>query len=314
VDRPLISLVTPTFNRRDLLEWTLRSVRGQSYPNLEHIVVDGGSTDGTLAMLARFEKTYPLRWLSEPDTGMYNAINKGMRLAKGSLLAYLNSDDLYFPWTVETVIAAFGRHPDADFVVGDALKVDDATGRQEVYWTRPFDLDYIKRVGFLVQPTVFMRREAFDAVGPFDESIRYVADCDFWMRAGAAHRFFKVNEFLAIERNHASTVRESEGNLVWDELNAVRSRYVRLNGSVHERMIRSHRLRDRLLRRLYWSAFLLRASLPARIPVGPWRHFIQSGQTGINRRRLLLSLVPRVGPRLAGRVQGPSRHWLEPSS
>ena len=95
--RPLFSIVTPTLNRRELLEWTLRSIRGQSYPDLEHVVVDGGSTDGTLALLAEFEGTYPLRWISEPDGGMYNAINKGLRMASGDILAYLNSDDLYFP-------------------------------------------------------------------------------------------------------------------------------------------------------------------------------------------------------------------------
>ena len=116
---PLVSIVTPSLNRADLIESTLRSVRSQSYPHVEHIVVDGGSTDGTLAVLRRYEGTYGLRWISEPDHGMYSAINKGLAMARGQVLAYLNSDDLYFPWTVETVVAAFRSHPEADLVHGD---------------------------------------------------------------------------------------------------------------------------------------------------------------------------------------------------
>jgi glycosyltransferase involved in cell wall biosynthesis len=312
VHRPLFSIVTPTLNRRELLEWTLRSIRGQSYPDLEHVVVDGGSTDGTLALLAEFEGTYPLRWISEPDGGMYNAINKGLRMASGDILAYLNSDDLYFPWTVETVVDAFGTHPDADFVVGDALKIDDATGRQDFYWTIPFNLDHIRRVGFLAQPTVFMRRAAFESEGPFDESLRYVADCEYWMRAGVRHRFLKVNEFLAVERNHSSTLRESRGQAVWAELDAVRSRFVRLGGPQHERRERWHGLRSRLWHRLYWSAFLFQASVPARFRRGPWTRFLGSGQTSVQRGRLLVRSIPRLGPRLVGRVLEPSRYWLEP--
>ena len=82
--------------------------------------------------------------LSEPDRTMYNAVNKGMRLATGDTFCYLNSDDLYFPCTLETMVEAFHRHPDADFVVGDPLKIEDATGRQNVYRTIPFDLDPIR--------------------------------------------------------------------------------------------------------------------------------------------------------------------------
>src|SRR5690349_9655830 len=104
---PLVSIVTPSLNRVDLIESTLRSVRSQSYPNVEHIVVDGGSTDGTLEVLRRYEGTYGLRWMSEPDQGMYDAINKGLAMARGEILAYLNTDDLYLPWTIDTVVSTF---------------------------------------------------------------------------------------------------------------------------------------------------------------------------------------------------------------
>ena len=122
----LVSIVTPTLNRRRLLEATLESVRGQSYPNIEHIVVDGGSTDGTIELLRSFGSTYNLKWISESDDGMYAAINKGLRLASGTILAYLNSDDTYLPWTIETVAREFERHRSGGFVFGDAINVSDS--------------------------------------------------------------------------------------------------------------------------------------------------------------------------------------------
>jgi hypothetical protein len=233
-------------------------------------------------------------------------------MASGNILAYLNSDDLYFPWTVDTVVEAFGRHPEADFVVGDALKIDDVTGRQDLYWTIPFNHDHIRRVGLLAQPTVFMRRSAYEAEGPFDESLRYVADCEYWMRAGARRRFLKVSEVLAVERNHSSTLRESQGQDVWTELAAVRARFVRLTGPRHKQLLRWHWLRNRLWYRLYGFAFLFQASVPARIRRGPWKRFLGSGQTDVHRRQLLLRAIPLLGPRVAGRILESGRYWLEP--
>lgn len=141
-DTPLVSVVTPTLNRRELLAETVASVSAQSYPHLEHIVVDGGSTDGTVEMLASMAG---IRWLSEPDGGMYEAVNKGLRLAIGD--TYLNSDDQYLPWTVETVVEAFARYPDADFIYGDALNIN-ATGRLKLNLQPPFSADYVRRYGF----------------------------------------------------------------------------------------------------------------------------------------------------------------------
>ena len=140
---------------------------------------------------------------------MYHAINKGLAMASGDILAYLNSDDLYFPWTVQTVVDAFARHPEADFVFGEALAIDEESGATQPYWMAPFDLDFVRREGFLPQPAVFWRRSAYESVGPFDTRYDYVADCAYWMRAGKDHKFHKVFEFLAIERNHAGTLRES---------------------------------------------------------------------------------------------------------
>lgn len=310
--KPLVSIVTPTLNRRALLEWTVRSVRRQTYDHFEHIVVDGGSDDGTLEMLKSNEQTYPLRWVSEPDGGMYPAINKGLRLARGEILAYLNSDDLYFPWTLETVVRAFQAHPAADFVFGDVLNVDDATGTTEFYWMPPFHLDFIRRDGFLAQPGVFWRRRTFEAEGAFDETLRYVADCDYWMRAGGRREFRKVNEFVAIERDHHQTLRASAERALNAELRDVRSRYVSLEGRRHEILLRRYQLRKRMWARVYWSIYLLESLLPRVLRRGPWSRFLNEGRTQISRTDALVMLIPRVGRRFWARAVHPSRYWLEP--
>jgi glycosyltransferase involved in cell wall biosynthesis len=309
---PLVSIVTPTYQRADLLRHTMASVRRQTYPHIEHIVVDGASTDETLDVLRSAEGTYPLRWASEPDEGMYQAINKGLSMAKGEILAYLNSDDLYFPWTVKTVVDAFLRHPAAGFVYGDALAINDEDGRTDLYLMLPYDLDFIRRVGFLAQPAVFWRRSTFEDVGPFDERLRFVADCDYWMRAGARHRFVKVNEFLAIERNHGATLREVQGSKLWPELTEARSRYVRMVGRAHNRKVLRHDIRSRLYYRAYWALFLLQASLPRRLRLSAWHRLLDTGQLEVHRVRLLLRMTPRLGRRLEGTVLGASRYWLEP--
>jgi glycosyltransferase involved in cell wall biosynthesis len=309
---PLVSIITPTFNRAHLLEFTIRSIARQTYANFEHIVVDGASTDDTLEILERHRGTYPLRWISEPDGGMYAAINKGLRQARGSILAYLNSDDLYFPWTLETVVEAFSRHSEADVIFGDALTIVDATGQQRISWGWPFDLDFVQRVGFLVQPTVFWRNAVVEMEGPFDESLRYVADCDFWMRVGANHQFMKIHEFLAVERDHGETLRSTGRDALLAELRDVRSRYVRLDGPEHRRATMKHGLRIRLLYRVYWLRLTLSAHLPSRLRGTAWRRMLATGSISIDVRRVATLLFPRRGASFGWSLLRPSRYWLEP--
>jgi len=308
---PLVSIVTPTLNRVDLLEHTIKSVRNQSYGNLEHIVMDGGSTDRTLDALRRHEAAYNLQWTSLADLGMYHAINAGFRKASGEILAYLNSDDLYFPWTVETVVRNFQAHPKADFVFGDAIAIDDETGRHALNFQPPFDLDYVRRWGFLCQPTVFWRRSVFEQEGGFDESLQFVADCDYWMRLGARRQFHKINEFLAVERNHATTLREARAEVLWDELASVRSRYVLLHGPSHRLRVAGHRVRAVVWARAYWIRFAMQSLLARRSSCGPWSRLLNSGHPLIRWHLLPLRLIPGISNRRP-RVVQPSRHWLEP--
>lgn len=322
---PLFSIVTPTMNRMGLLEQTVASLRAQTFQDFEHIIVDGGSTDGTLDFLRGLEGSHPLRWISEPDEGMFQAINKGLRMARGELVAYLNSDDLYFPWTLDVMAQTFRARPSADFVYGDALNIDDETGVTRIYWMPPFDLDYVRRFRCLLQPVVFWRRAVHDRIGYFDEKAPLVADCEFWMRAGAGFRFVKINEFVAIERDHAGTLRETAARAAGsssargsDEglrsvLDNVRSRYIDLRGERHRRSLRRHLLRARVWTKLYGLGLALQSFIPSRIRRGPWSRLLATGEPRIARIPFFLMHLPRMGPRFAHRAIRASRYWLEPA-
>lgn len=186
-EAPLVSIVTPSLNQGAFIEETIRSVAEQDHPRLEHIVVDGGSSDETIRILERYRPR--LRYVSEPDAGQAAAINKGFRSSKGEILAWLNSDDVYEPGAVSAAVAFLGERPDLMLVYGDATLVD-AQGRVigPCANVEPFDLDrLVHHLDFIVQPAAFFRREAFEAVGGLDESLHWSMDYDLWLKI--ARRF-----------------------------------------------------------------------------------------------------------------------------
>jgi glycosyltransferase involved in cell wall biosynthesis len=300
VSRPLVSIVTPTLNQGRFIEQTIRSIKNQTYGNVEHIVVDGGSTDGTLDILRRYDGTYNLHWLSEPDRGMYDAINKGMRLATGDVLAYLNSDDLYFPWTLEVVVDQFERHPDADLVCGDTVRLDSVTRSEYLLFQPPPFADYVRRSGFLAQPAVFWRNGVRADIGDFDDSLRYVADCDFWMRAVASHHLIRIDEFLAVDRIQGAAHRSANANKVLVETAAVRERYVRLGGLAHHARRLRNRLWGGLWRRILWVRLLSRRRRD--LAEGPWARWLALPGLRISLAQALLAQLPLAGERFALRA------------
>ena len=161
----LVSVVMPTLNQARFLERALESVHAQTYHPIEHVVIDGGSTDGTVEILRRAAAAGRLSYVSEDDRGMYDAINKGLARTTGEILAYLNSDDAWFPWAVETVVAAFEAHPDADLVYGDGIKVDEASGSHRLRILPPFHRISVANYESLCQPAVFWRRELYERMG-----------------------------------------------------------------------------------------------------------------------------------------------------
>ncbi len=181
--RASVSVVTPCLNPGARLERCLASVAGQGYPGLEHLVVDGGSSDGTVA---RLELAEGVRWLSERDGGQVEAINKGFRLATGSLLTWLNADDVLLPGTVRRAVEAFEREPRLGFVYGDCRIVEG--GGELLTWRAPrrLTLRSLEAGSSIPQPGAFVARWALERVGLLDESFELAMDVELWLRLLAA--------------------------------------------------------------------------------------------------------------------------------
>jgi glycosyltransferase involved in cell wall biosynthesis len=161
------------------IEDTILSVKDQTYKNIEHIVIDGGSTDNTLDILKK--NTSSILWISEPDQGQTNAINKGIKLSRGEIIAYLNSDDLYLPDTIRIVTDFFIAHPEIDMIYGNIEHIDKE-GRF-IQSVRPGKIileNYLTGEVYLPQPSVFFRKRIVKKIGYFDESLHLAMDMDYW--------------------------------------------------------------------------------------------------------------------------------------
>ena len=199
---PLVSIVTPSLNQARFVEETLLSVKNQTYPHIEHIVIDGGSTDGSVDIIKKYDKwlTY---WVSEPDKGQSDAINKGWTIARGGILAYLNSDDMYTPAAVETAVHYLVAHPDISMVYGDGDFINESGEVSEHCKAQDLDLKRLLcSYDHVPQPTVFFRREVLDAVGYLDEDLHLAMDLDYWIRISSRFRAGRVRETLAIMHLH----------------------------------------------------------------------------------------------------------------
>lgn len=215
-DRPLVSIITPSLNQGRFIEETILSIKNQDYPRLEHIVIDGGSSDGTLDILRRHDH---LAWMSEPDRGQADAVNKGIRLAKGEIFGWLNSDDTYATGAVSTAVNYFLRHPDVDMVYGDCHVVDETGAVLEVRQSRRYSFRglLISEVA-IPQPTVFFCRRVVDQVGMLDPSLELAMDFNFWIRAGRKCRIEYVPGVVARFRSYATTKSEARAQDVLQEV------------------------------------------------------------------------------------------------
>lgn len=181
---PRISIVTPSFNQARFLERTLRSVLDQGYPDLEYVVIDGGSTDGSVDIIRKYEDRLAY-WVSEPDGGHADALNKGFARTTGEIMGWINSDDILFPWTLEALPVLFGTAPDVEWVNGVAAVLPE--DREFPYQTRKyyinrFDL-WMGRFRWIQQESTFWRRSLWErAGGHLDTSVRLACDFELWAR------------------------------------------------------------------------------------------------------------------------------------
>jgi glycosyltransferase involved in cell wall biosynthesis len=204
LDFPSISIITPNFNQAKFLEETIRSVLLQGYPRIEYIIIDGGSTDGSLEIIKKYEKwlTY---WASESDTGQSNALNKGFRKATGAITAWLNSDDLYEIESLKKVGNLFAARNDVDIIYGDGMVIDEDGAFLEIGKSR-FINDHDDLGNFfpnrVFQPSLFFRKKMLDDIGFLDENLHYAMDVDFWIRAFPGHKAFYTENILSRFRLH----------------------------------------------------------------------------------------------------------------
>jgi len=202
VKNHLVSIITPSYNQAAFLECTIQSVLRQDYPDIEYIIVDGGSTDGSVEIIHKYADRLAW-WVSERDRGQAEAINKGMQRASGEIVAWLNSDDMYLPGAVAGAMAVFAQNPALGLVFGDALTIDGEGRLLNTLTFGNWGLEDLLRFRILCQPAVFMRRELFMQAGMMNEDYHFMLDHHLWLRIARLAPMQYVRQLWAAARHHA---------------------------------------------------------------------------------------------------------------
>jgi glycosyltransferase involved in cell wall biosynthesis len=205
-----ISIVTPSLNQGEFLEQTIQSVLSQEYPNLEYIVMDGGSSDNTLDILRSCSGQ--VKWVSEKDKGQTDAINKGLRMTSGEIIAYLNADDLLLPGALEIVSRTFSEHPKAMWVTG-RCRIITETGQEtrklitayKNLWLRMHRRPFLFITDYVSQPATFWRASLLSELGYLDESLHYSLDYEYFLRINERYPLVVLPDYLAAFRVHSQS-------------------------------------------------------------------------------------------------------------
>ena len=234
----LFTIVTPSYDQAHFLEDTLRSVQKQNHPNVEHWVIDGGSTDGTLEILECFreetkdDESYDLRWISESDRGQSHAINKGFERAEGQFIGWLNSDDMYFDVnTLRAVKQAF-RQSGAKVVYGDDVLVGPENTLLRVDHKYGYSRERLLRSCYICQPALFFHRDVLEE-HRLSESLEYVMDYEFWLRLSETYEFYHVDRILAADRNHADRKMLTDREALIPERESIQKKYGQTFGGTY---------------------------------------------------------------------------------
>jgi glycosyltransferase involved in cell wall biosynthesis len=243
VNSPLVSIVTPSFNQAHYLEATIQSVLAQTYPNIEYIIVDGGSADGSREIIERYAHRLAW-WVSERDQGQTDAINKGFARAQGQILAWINSDDTYLPQAVAEAAAFLQANPSVGLVYGDANLIDEAGGVLGPFPARQTDYRRLRQ-GYvhIPQQSAFFRADLWRQVGPLDPSFYFAMDYDLWVRLAKAAPIRYHPRLWANFRLHSGGKSVAEDDRCWPEMLRV---HYREGGSVFSPLVVKARLRPLL--------------------------------------------------------------------
>ncbi len=216
-----VSIVTPSRNQGEYLAECLASVKS-SLSTPEHIVIDGASTDSTKDLLST---SHHGPWISEPDRGQTDAINKGLTMASGEVFSYLCADDFLEPGALDAVIAAFDQNPTADIVYGDGYFLEGSSGWKRLKTAGVFSYPRLRRGNFLIQPSVFFRRRVYEQYGPLNANLNFCMDHEYWLRIGENSRWHYLKKPLATCRLHADAKTSSHLAEAWEEAREMQKAY-----------------------------------------------------------------------------------------
>ena len=214
---PRISIVTPSFDQAAFLEPSIRSVLDQDYPDLEYILIDGASDDGSQKIIEKYASRFTY-WVSEPDKGQAEAINKGFSRATGEILAWLNSDDVYLPGAFQRVAAFFASHPGIGLLYADLHSIDYAGRHFNTITYAPYTLADLLAFRIIGQPSVFFRRSLLDSAGLLDLSYRYLLDHHLWIRLASQTEMHYLPQPLAAARHHPAAKNVAEAAAFGEEV------------------------------------------------------------------------------------------------
>jgi glycosyltransferase involved in cell wall biosynthesis len=203
MEYPRVTIITPSYNQADFIEQTIRSVLEQNYPNLEYMIVDGGSTDGSVEIIRRYAGQLAW-WVSEKDSGQAEAINKGFARASGEFVAWVNSDDLLQPGAILAAVEAFQQHPEAGLVYGDVLAINGAGQAINLMKFAPYRLEDLMAFKVICQPGVTMRRAVLEQAGYLDARMHYMLDHHLWLRMVRLAPMVYLARQQAMARYHAA--------------------------------------------------------------------------------------------------------------
>ncbi len=285
VSLPLVTIVTPSYNQARFLEATLRSVLEQDYSRIEYLVVDGLSTDGSVEIIRRYAHRLDW-WVSEKDSGQSEAINKGLRRARGEFVGWLNSDDIYLPGAVSAAVTVFQSHPEAGLIYGDALAIDTEGKPFNIMRARQFTLTDLMAFQIICQPAAFMRRSVLEEVGYLNPAYQLLMDNLLWMCMAEKAPIIYVPQIWAAARYHEQAKNRTRGAAYGQEARLLiadlksRSEFSDFIRSDEKRILAGVERFDafylteagqpRAALRSYWHSFWLHPSTA----LGDWKHIL----------------------------------------